>query len=114
MIRLYADENVDDRIIRGLRHWGMHVATVVEAGMTGKPDPEQLSYAAQNGFVLLTSDQDFLGLHKQWAQEGISHAGIIYYSQFHVAIGTCIRGVKLIADLLTQEEMRNHLEFIPP
>ena len=114
MIRLYADENVDDRIIRGLRLRGIDVATVVEAGMAGKSDPKQLSYATRNGWVLLTSDQDFLNLHMQWVQESKAHAGIIYYSQFQVAIGTCIWGVKLIADLLTQEDMRNHLEFISP
>lgn len=88
--------------------------TAVWAGMTGKPDEEQLSYAFQTGSVLLTSDQDFLRLHLQWMREGKPHAGIIYYSQSHVSVGTCIWGVKLIADLLTPEDMRNHLEFISP
>lgn len=114
MIRLYADENVDDRIIRGLRHRGIYIVTVFDTGMSGKPDLEQLSYAAENSLVLLTSDQDFLSLHSQWLREGKPHAGIIYYSQFHVVVGTCIWGVKVIADILTEEEMKNHLEFISP
>ena len=114
MIRLYADENVDDRIVRGLRQRGIDVMTAVGAGMMGKPDSEQLSFATRNGLVLLTSDQDFLRLHLQWLREGKTHAGIIYYSQFHVSVGICISGVKLIADFLTPEEMRNHLEFISP
>ena len=113
MIRLYADENVDDRIVRGLRLRGIDILTVVEAGMIGKPDSEQLSYASLNGRVLLTSDQDFLKLHLRWVEQSREHAGIIYYSQFHVGVGTCIWGVKLIMDLLSPEEMRNHLEFIP-
>jgi hypothetical protein len=46
--------------------------------------------------------------------EGKEHAGIIFYSQFHVSVGTCIWGVKLITDLLSPEEMKNHLEFISP
>lgn len=112
MIRLYADENVDDRIIRGLRLRGIDIVSVVESGMTGKPDPEQLSRAASDGRVLLTSDQDFLELHLRWLREGREHSGIIYYSQFHVSVGTCIWGVKLIVDLLSPDEMRNHLEFI--
>lgn len=114
MIRLYADENVDDRIIRGLRLRGIDIGTVIEARMIGKPDPEQLSRATLDGRVLLTSDQDFLELHLSWMREGREHAGIIYYSQFHVSVGTCIWGVKLIVDLLSPEEMRNHLEFISP
>jgi predicted nuclease of predicted toxin-antitoxin system len=86
VIRLYADENVDDRIVRGLRQRGVDVMTAVWAGMTGKPDEEQLSYAFQTGSVLLTSDQDFLRLHLQWMREGKPHAGIIYYSQSHVSV----------------------------
>lgn len=56
MIRLYADENVDDRIIRGLRLRGIDIVTVVEAGMIGKSDPAQLSRAELEDRVLLTSD----------------------------------------------------------
>lgn len=114
MIRLYADENVDDRIIRGLRQRGIDVTTVIDAGMSGKPDRDQLSYAAERGLVLLTSDQHFLSLHSHWLRESKSHPGIIYYSQFQVAVGTCIWGVKLIVDLLTEDEMKDHLEFISP
>jgi hypothetical protein len=114
VIRLYADENVDDRIVRGLRLRGIDVVTVVEAGMIGKPDPEQLSRATLDGRVLLTSDHDFLQMHLDWMREGKSHAGIIYYAQFHVSVGTCIWGVKLIVDLLSPDDMGNHLEFVSP
>jgi len=113
VIQLYADENVDDRIIRGLRLRGIDVITAIEADMIGKSDSEQLSHASLNGRVLLSSDQDFLGLHPRWIREGKQHAGIIYYSQYRVTVGTCIWGVKLIVDVLSPEEMQNHLEFIP-
>ena len=59
MTRLYADENVDDRIAHGLCLRGIDTVTGVEAGMLRKPDPEQLSHATSDGRVLLTSDQDF-------------------------------------------------------
>jgi hypothetical protein len=52
-------------------------------------------------------------LHPRWIKEGRQHSGIIYYSQYDVRVGTCIWGVKLIVDLLSPEEMINHLEFIP-
>jgi hypothetical protein len=113
VIQLYADENVDDRIIRGLRLRGIDIATAIEAGMIGKSDSDQLSHAYLNGRVLLTSDQDFLEIHPRWIREGRQHAGIIYYSQYRFTVGTCIWGVKLIVDLLSQEEMQNHLEFLP-
>jgi hypothetical protein len=113
VIQLYADENVDDRIVRGLRLRGIDVKTAVEAGMIGESDAEQLSKASQAGRVLLTSDQDFLELHSRWLREGKQHPGIIYYSQYRVKVGTCIWGVKLIVDLLSPDEMSNHLELIP-
>jgi hypothetical protein len=113
VIQLYADENVDEGIVRGLCLRGLDIITAVDAGMIGKTDSEQLSHAFIHGRVLLTSDQDFLELHFRWMQEGRQHAGIIYYSQYRVTIGTCIWGVKLIVDVLSPEEMQNHLEFIP-
>ena len=113
MIQLYADENVDDRIIRGLRRRGLDIITTVEAGLTGNTDSEQLSHAAVHSRVLLTCDQDFLELHRRWLREGRQHCGIIYYSQYHVTVGTCIWGIKLIVDVLSPDEMQNHLEFIP-
>lgn len=113
MIQFYADENVDDRIIRGLRRRGLEIITTVEVGLIGNTDAEQLSHATLHSRVLLTSDRDFLELHSRWIREGKQHSGIIYYSQDHVTVGTCIWGVKLIVDVLTPEEMKNHLEFIP-
>ena len=114
MIRFYADENVDERIVRGLRLRGVDVMTVYEARMIGRSDEDQLTKATSDGRVLITTDQDFLRLDRQWSLEGKAHAGIIFYSQYHTSVGTCIWRVKLITDLLTPEEMMNHLEFISP
>lgn len=85
-IRLYLDESVDIRIAEGLKR--------------------------KNGFVIFTHDVDFLKLAAQWSKEGKSHAGIIYtYQQSH-SLGECVRLLKLITELLTREEMINHIEFI--
>jgi hypothetical protein len=112
VIQLYADENVGDRIIPGLRRRGLEIITTVEAGLIGNTDAEQCSHATLHSRVLLTSDRDFLELHSRWIREGKQHAGILHYSQDHATVGTCIWGVKLIVDVLTPDEMKNHLEFI--
>ena len=96
MIRFYADENVDERIVRGLRLRGVDVLTAHAATMIGRSDKDQLSKSTFEGRVLITSDQDFLRLDRQ----------------YHTNVGTCIWGIKLIADLLAPEEMMNHVEFI--
>jgi predicted nuclease of predicted toxin-antitoxin system len=112
VIRFYADENVDERIVRGLRLRGVDVLTALAPTMIGRSDEDQLSKSTFEGRVLITSDQDFLRLDRQWSVEGKTHSGIIFYSQYHTNVGTCIWGIKLIADLLAPEDMVNHVEFI--
>lgn len=111
-IRLYLDESVDIRIAEGLKRRGVEVYTVRDTSNLGLSDEEQLEYARKNGFVIFTHDIDFLKLAAQWSKEGKSHAGIIYTHQQSHSLGECIRLLKLITELLTREEMINHIEFI--
>jgi uncharacterized protein with PIN domain len=92
VIRFYADETVDERIVRGLRLRGVDVLTAHAATMIGRSDEDQLSKSTFEGRVLITSDQDFLRLDRQWSVEGKTHSGIIFYSpvshkRWHVHLG---------------------------
>lgn len=50
---------------------------VLEAGRTGKTDPEQLVYAtAQHRAILTHNIRDFRDLNKQYRDEGRDHFGI--------------------------------------
>ena len=57
--------------------------------------------------VIITQDMDFLRLHSH----GLEHAGIAYAPQ-HTPIGTIIRGVLLIRDVLQRDDMHGRVEFI--
>jgi hypothetical protein len=57
--------------------------------------------------VLFTQDADFLALHRQ----GLAHFGLAYAPQW-TPIGELVRGLLLIHDVLTAEEMRGRVEFI--
>jgi predicted nuclease of predicted toxin-antitoxin system len=81
--------------------------SVQEAGLRGATDTEQLAHATLAQRVLVTQDTDFLRLHAA----GIAHPGIVFVSQ-HVSVGEFIRGLILIFDLLTTEDMVNHIEFL--
>ena len=48
----------------GLRRRGIDVLTAQDAGRCGTPDPDQLTFAAAEGRVLVTFDTDFLALHQ--------------------------------------------------
>ena len=59
--------------------------------------------------VVLTHDVDFLVMA---SRRGVKHRGIIFAHSKNVSIGDCIRGVELIVRVLTEHDMKNHIEFL--
>lgn len=106
-IRLYTDEHVARAVVHGLRHRGVDVLTVQEAGLLDASDEEHLTRARAEGRVLFTQDEDFLRLHAA----GVEHAGIAYASQ-RASIGEIVRGLMLIHDVLDADEMMGHVEYL--
>lgn len=106
-IKFYTDEHVPKAVVNGLRQRGVESLTVVEAGTLGAGDEEHLEFARREGRVLFTQDDDFLRLHSS----GSPHAGLVYAPQ-QTPVGTAIRGLLLVYDLLTPEEMKGHVEFV--
>jgi predicted nuclease of predicted toxin-antitoxin system len=82
--------------------------TTPEAGNIGLDDEGHLAYALAEARVIVTQDGDFLGL----AQKGIPHAGIVYYEPRSRSVKEIIRGLILIYEVLTPEDMVNHVEFL--
>ena len=106
-IRLYLDEHIPSAVRDGLRRRGLDVLTAQETNMRGATDEEHLSLALSEDRVILTQDADFLRLHAA----GTHHAGIIYTHQ-QTPIGTIIRGVMLVAEVLDSSEFVDHIEFL--
>lgn len=65
-----------------------------------------------NKAAIFTHDDDFLKLAVKWSEEGGNHWGIIYAHQQHRNIGECIKRLRLLADILSAEDMKNHIEFL--
>jgi len=65
MLRLAADENFNNNIIRGLlrRKPDLDIIRVQDAGLSGVADPEVLEWAAQEVRVLLTHDVSTMTRH---------------------------------------------------
>jgi hypothetical protein len=106
-IRFYLDEHVPFAIAEGVRRRGGDALTVHEAGLRGATDEAQLTFATNTGRVVVTQDTDFLSLHAT----GLAHAGIVYASP-RMSIGDIIRGLMLVRDVLTPEDMASHVEFL--
>ena len=106
-LKFQTDENISKVVINGLQRRGADVLSTPKAGLKGATDEEQLAFATQQGRVLVTHDDDFLSLHAR----GIEHSGIIFI-QPNKPIGDTVRGLHLIYQVLTVEDMRNHVEFV--
>ncbi len=106
-IRFYCDEHIDLAISNALQKRGVDVLTAQEAGMLGAPDEDHLQLAISQQRVILTQDTDFLRMHKS----GIRHLGIVYAHQ-STSIGRMIQGMLLISQAMTEEEMKNHVEYL--
>lgn len=110
-IKVYTNESVGLAITNGLRRRGIEAWSSHEVQNNGLSDKQQLAYAIEQKAVIFTHDDDFLRIANEYAKEGKNHYGIIYTHQL-TGIGKCIRGIQLIVDILSFEDMMNHVEYI--
>lgn len=101
------DEHVPQAVSKGLQRRGVDVLTAQEANLLSVSDEEHLKFASEAGRVIFTQDADFLRLHTA----GFSHQGIAYAPQ-QTPVSNIVRGLMLIFDLLSPEDMVNHAEFL--
>jgi hypothetical protein len=107
-IRFLLDEHIPAAVAAGLRQKNIEVATVQELGRGGLSDSDQLDFALDDGWVLITFDSDFLSI----ARESIEHAGIVWSSERKYSIGQLVRALALIHAVLDMEAMKGHVEFL--
>jgi predicted nuclease of predicted toxin-antitoxin system len=106
-IKLYMDVHIKSAVTDGMRRRGVDVLTAQESKLGLASDEEHIEFARGLGRVIFTNDVDYLRLHAQ----GAKHAGIIYCHQTK-SIGQMIQGLILVYELMTPEQMANHVEFI--
>lgn len=105
-IRFHFDEHVDPVIATALRRVGIDVKTTIEAGLSTKDDETHLSFARDEGRVIVTRDQDFLRL-----AGGADHSGIVFYTVKH-SIREIIEGLILIYEAMTPDELAGQIEYL--
>ena len=106
-IRYYMDEHVPSAVTDGVRRRGIDVITVQELHEMGAPDERHVALAQALGRVIFTQDADFLRI----AASGVPHAGIVYTPQ-STAIGDMVRGLVLINEVYTAEELVGQTEYL--
>jgi hypothetical protein len=112
-VRFYTDENIQRSVVRQLRKHGVDVLRCQEAGKRTAGDLTHLELATEAGRVLITRDDDFLRLNKQWLEAGRDHCGIMFVTPGKWEdIGAIVKDAILIHAALKPQEMYNQVWFV--
>ena len=97
---------MDCDLAAALRSRGVTVMTVLDAGLIGKPDAEQLAFSTERGCVLYTFNVgDFYRLHAEWISAGRMHGGILLAQQQHFSVDEQLRRILRIRAFRTAVSM---------
>jgi len=115
MLRLAADENFNNAIIRGLlrRKPDLDIIRVQDVGLSGAEDPVVLEWAAKEGRGLLTQDVTTITHHAyERVKAGKSMPGVFEVSRA-VPIGTAIEDILLLAEYSFEGEWEGQVRYLP-
>ena len=110
-IEIYLDENVHVLIAKILRSHGFKAVMTHEVERKGTSDSEQLKYASENGYAILTLNRtDFEELAKDYFNAGKYHYGIIIAAD-NSPQEIARRLISILNDF-TADEMTNQIIYI--
>jgi len=115
MLRFLIDENLDQRIIRGLRLRlpRLDYVTVRQISMTGLSDPALLEWAANEGRIVITHDVNTLTKHaRERMRQGLRMAGVIIIPD-QLDVGRAIDDLEMIAESATASDLENQIQYLP-
>lgn len=110
---LYTDHQVQRAIVEGLRVRGVDVLTSFEDGTATWDDEDLLARATELGRVLFTRDDDFLRIAAMWSRANRQFTGIAYAHPLNVDVGDAVRDLELIAMVLSADDARGGVIFLP-
>ena len=115
MLRLATDADVHRAIVRGLRRHasGVDLLHSLDVLPEGTPDPDVLAWAAAENRVLISNDRaTMIGFANRRVAAGEPLPGLIVASKKQ-AIGKAIEDILIIADCMSEEEIRDQVMFLP-
>ncbi len=115
MLRLAADENFNNNIVRGLirRQPELDIVRVQDVGLYGADDRTVLAWSAQEGRVLLTHDVSTITKYAyERIQAGKSMPGVFEVNR-SVSIGRAIEDILLLAKCSLDGEWEGQVRYLP-
>jgi Domain of unknown function (DUF5615) len=113
MLAFLMDHHLHSAITEGLRRRDIDVLTAFEDGRSESHDEELLERATLLQRIFVSQDQDLLRITAAWQRSGREYAGVAFGIQKDLHIGATIEYLELIAKVMSPDEMRNHVEYIP-
>lgn len=115
MLKFLADEDFNNRIVRGLRRrlQTLDIARVQEVGLTGKHDTEVLARAANEDRLILTHDAaTMIDFAYSRIDKGLKMPGLIAVSQY-LPIGDVIEELIMLAECSLESEWNRQVLYLP-
>lgn len=115
MIRLLADENFNNNIVRGVRFRqpGLDLVRIQDVGLSGADDPRVLAWAAEHQRVLLTHDVTTItAFAYERVRAGQSMPGVFEVS-LRIALHSAIEDILLLANCSEEGEWEGQVRYLP-
>ena len=114
-MKFLADENFDNRIVRGLRRRlpDIDILRVQDLEIAGADDTTVLTWAMESQRILLTHDARTIPVHMyEMLAAGKSVAGVLIVGDA-LPIGPVIDDIVVIIEYSTIEDWRNQIQRLP-
>ena len=115
MVQFLADENFNNQIVRGIlrKQSRIDIVRVQDVGLSGADDPTVLSWAAQEGRIILTHDvATMITFAYERIQSELSMPGLFEVKR-RVPVGLVIEEIILIAECSLKGEWEGQIIFLP-
>jgi len=115
MLRLAADENLNNAIVRGLRRLSadIDIVRVQDIGLSGADDPTVLAWAASESRVLLTHDlATVTAFAYARVREGLPMPGVFEIND-NASIGRVLDELMLLVFCSHDGEWENQVRYLP-
>lgn len=115
MLKLLADENFDNTIVRGLlrRRASIDLVRVQDVGLSGEDDPTILAWAGEENRILLTHDvATITRFAYERVVQGLSMPGVIEVST-DAQVGQVIEDILTVIDCSLEGELAGQIQYLP-
>ena len=113
MLRFLFDVHVPLAVANQLELRGVDILTAQADNSATLQDQDILVRATELGRVMFTSDIRFRALAETWQQSQRTFHGLVFAHPLHVTVGQMVLHLELIASAVSEEEIRNHVIYLP-